>query len=234
MGCDIHFYVETRNKKGNWKSADNWLFDNQGGRQLYGVINKKWINNSFYDARNYQFFAILAGVRNYDDITPIDSPRGVPDNASPEYKEIVQLYNHDGHSHSYFTVAELLAYDWTQDFCCSGVVNLKEWTKFKLNGRPESWSRGILGNKVQQLSPEELDNAWSKMKGASLWDLQRDEVVQQRFKDLLGASDKSIYCSVTWKEHYYDCASSFWSKTIPRLLALGKPEDVRCVFFFDN
>jgi hypothetical protein len=45
---------------------------------------------------------------------------------------------------------------------------------------------------------------------------------------------QNTYCQVEWETPYYKAASDFWSSTIPKLLRLGKPEDVRIVFWFDN
>lgn len=65
--CDIHFYVEKRDPK-----TDRWVYIEGPGE--YG---------SFYEGRNYALFGVLAGVRS-DVFTPILSPQGFPDNASPE------------------------------------------------------------------------------------------------------------------------------------------------------
>ena len=56
MGCDIHCYIEYKPA-----GSDDW--SDFGGR-----INP---------GRNYDLFAKLAGIRNYDEITPIAKPRGM-------------------------------------------------------------------------------------------------------------------------------------------------------------
>lgn len=163
MGCDVHFYVEVK-KDGAWQSADRWKNQADAGENAYYDVD---YDERFYTSRNYNLFAILADVRNgygFAGITtgegfkPIDEPRGVPNDASNEYKAIVKQWDGDGHSHSYFTVAELLAYDWTQK------------TKFQ---------------------------------------------------------DGTSY-------EYKDCVGGFLTETLPQLEKLGRPEDVRIVFFFDN
>ena len=45
---------------------------------------------------------------------------------------------------------------------------------------------------------------------------------------------KDAYCQIEWEEPYHKSAGQFYNKTMPALRALGKPEDVRIVFFFDN
>lgn len=55
--------------------------------------------------RNYWLFNLLADVRYGPDwLKPLDSPRGVPDDASYAYRQLVEDWDGDGHSHSYFTL----------------------------------------------------------------------------------------------------------------------------------
>lgn len=61
MGCDIHCYIE-------YKPAESNDWSDFGG-----CINP---------GRNYDLFAKLAGIRNYDEITPIAKPRGYPEDAA--------------------------------------------------------------------------------------------------------------------------------------------------------
>lgn len=133
MGCDIHFYVEKWTSSNNydgprdlsedreqklsevledvptkfrWVSADKWLCDDGSWEVSY--------NSSYYNDRNYYLFSILADVRNGGSVEPIDYDRGIPDDASSGYLYICNQWNGDGHSHSYFTLEELLNVDWSQ------------------------------------------------------------------------------------------------------------------------
>lgn len=106
MGCDIHFYVE-RQEADRWITCDTWEQEDDALR----VPHKK---KAFYSNRNYDLFAILADVRNGEGFNPIAPPRGVPEDCCEEYRAAVERWSGDGHSHSFFTVAELMAYDWTQ------------------------------------------------------------------------------------------------------------------------
>ena len=91
---------EYRDRALNWKSFHRPLVDHP------------------YDQRDYALFAILADVRNgLDEFTPIAEPRGVPDDASPEYRAEVAVWSGDGHSHSWLTLKELQAYDWHKTTC---------------------------------------------------------------------------------------------------------------------
>jgi len=77
MGCDIHMYVEKKNlESGGWEFAP--AGEESPGTRSYGdTLYCDW-----YSGRNYELFAILAGVRNSSGLTPISEPRGLPDNVS--------------------------------------------------------------------------------------------------------------------------------------------------------
>ena len=136
MGCDIHWYVERFttdpenettptskvNKRENrvnellgetseprWISADTWEAEDYGDGYIH------WSNypSCLYRGRNYHLFSILADVRSYGEGNAITEPRGVPDDASDAYLYIVEQWKGDGHSHSYFTLTELLEHDWS-------------------------------------------------------------------------------------------------------------------------
>lgn len=67
MGCDIHIYIEYRNRKVEFDGyKHNW--SSHGGR-----INP---------GRNYALFALMSDVRNYDELPVSISPRGMPDDAA--------------------------------------------------------------------------------------------------------------------------------------------------------
>lgn len=109
MGCDIHFYVEVRKGK-NWESADRWSVDPSDGVPYIDDPDK------FYSGRNYYLFSILAGVRSYDNAyEPICNPRGLPSGLSKEVEDECERWDVDGHSQSYFTLAELLEIDWQKN-----------------------------------------------------------------------------------------------------------------------
>lgn len=246
MGCDIHFYVEKR-VDGVWVTGDIWT---QGKYDEPGEVSNR--DNRFYDGRNYDLFAILANVRNGygfagvntgDGFVPIAEPRGIPEDACPEYLKEVESWGNDGHSHQWLTLQELLEYDWTQKAKHRGWVDPLEWARWRDYGKPDGWSGGVEGSAVKHCSPEDFEQAWAKVRTqfafkesyypSSYLHPNRDEgAALEAFKKALDCS--SPYCQVEWVTPYYDSIEHFWGSTIPRLLRLGKPEDVRCVFFFDN
>ena len=130
MGADIHLFLERKTASLNyegpkdlqdernskieeviegkalterWVSADKWELTDDG-----------WSHEEAYWSRNYYLFSILADVRNSGDAEPISYPRGVPKDASSAYSYMVKRWDSDGHSHSYFTLEELLDVDWDQ------------------------------------------------------------------------------------------------------------------------
>ena len=133
MGCDIHFYVERWTSSNNyggprdlsddreqklsevlrdvptkfrWVSADNWQIED-------GEWQIDW-NDEYYGDRNYYIFGVLADVRNDGGVEPIDYPKGIPDDASTGYLYKCEQWDSDAHSHSYFTLDELLNVDWSE------------------------------------------------------------------------------------------------------------------------
>jgi len=67
MGCDIHLYLEKRNKLGKWE-------------------NSEFTKEEFHVGRCYPLFARLANVRNLWNLEHLPL-RGVPINASTEVKK---------------------------------------------------------------------------------------------------------------------------------------------------
>lgn len=239
MGTDIHFYVERR--EGNkWVSCDTWeadkWHDNEDGPAPMTVPYGK----HFYDDRSYDTFAILADVRNGagfagvdtgDGFVPIAAPRGLPDDLSPELKAETERYL--DHTPSWLLVSEIMAYDWTRVTTKRGWVNGPEYYRWAsyAKGRgegPQSWSGGIMGQSITHCTDVEMQRRIDAMKPdfEGLSNAGRLEMVRAR----LG----QYYCCVSWQIPYYRAAKGFLSETLPRLWPLGKPEDVRIVFWFDS
>ncbi len=131
MGCDIHFYVERWTSSNNYEGPKDLSEDRE--QKLNEVLEDKpthfrWVsadkwgkkddtwsvgwNDQYYGSRNYALFSILADVRGNE--KPLDEPRGIPDDVSTGYKYVCDAWDSDGHSHSYFTLEELLQVDWSK------------------------------------------------------------------------------------------------------------------------
>ncbi len=98
MGCDIHATIERRvyldedrTEHPDWENA---------GDPLIG--------------RNYELFAVLAGVRNSYGIKPIAEPRGVPDDASTIVDAWKDYWKGDGHNHSWLSLKELKEFEYSK------------------------------------------------------------------------------------------------------------------------
>lgn len=235
MGCDIHFYVET--KVGDvWKTADKWTVDKYDDDGALHVDYKERL----YEGRSYNLFAILADVRNGrgfagiktgEGFVPIDCPRGIPSDSCVEYVALAKRWGADGHSHSYFTLAEILQYDWTQVTKQQGYVSPTEWARWRDYGKPESWCVDVGGGFVKHLSNEEFEAAWQKIRVekdypesryafAHLNRHQDDGEDLKRMNEILGGSP---YTLVEWTEPYFEAINrEFFGKTIPRLLKLSQ------------
>ena len=222
MGCDIHCYAERKNKDGKWEIVGNVKKEEDG-----------WVSIDYepYHDRNYNLFAILANVRNGtafagcetgEGFNPISNPKGVPSDASEDYEWVG-----DGHSHSYFTLRELLDYDWTQTTQLQGWVNMVDWENFNLYGKkdsPKNYCGMISGKSVECISEEEADKLFEG--------LSRKERIE------VAKLHSNKYALAKWTMKYSQCADNFLSNTITELLKLAGGtkgiDDIRIVFFFDN
>jgi hypothetical protein len=104
--------AEEQFSSGKWhdfyETEDEGLHELHWSRMAYGELT-----DEPYKERNYHLFSVLADVRGSG--IAISRPRGVPEDASPEYKKIARFgeKHSDWHSHSYFTLQELLNFDWS-------------------------------------------------------------------------------------------------------------------------
>ena len=125
MGCDIHLFVERQNKKtGAWEFVSPPQNGTKfiDGKLLEGEVDYRfdWTDESglddrtWFDDRNYTLFGYLAGVRS----CPTDIPfaeavaqQGMPDDLSAPMRYIVEEdWKHDGHSHFWGTLGQLLTF----------------------------------------------------------------------------------------------------------------------------
>lgn len=230
MGCDIHFYVETKQPDGTWKEVILdlvWGWD--GVTQIPScdpipkaeMIARREVNNynpdyddmwdaKYYNGRNYSLFSVLANVRNYDyNIKPIDDPRGLPDDVSETIKIRASDPERDGHSYTWLTLDEIVKYGWKQTYSLYGFVDEKDYLEWKQGNTPHPKSY-CMGGCFQEVVDEEDYLAGEKPDG-----------------------EISIAC--TWKEPISSMCSIFYNETIPKLKKLAKKQsDVRCVFWFDS
>lgn len=243
MGCDIHLFVEVKDEDGVWQSADTWVEEAEEDEDAEGNVVAKGTRKevdykaSFYHGRNYNLFAILANVRNGVGFAGCDlgngfnyiaEPRGLPDDATENVVACSERWGVDGHSHSYFTVQELLNFDWTQTSILRGWVDAETFRDWNSYGReygegPKSYCGMVGGGGVKHVTVAEMEKLVAKLPR------RPEKLTPEQQKDIA-----RTYCQAEWTQHYYEVASEFWSRVIPRLLHLGTPDRVRIVFWFDN
>jgi len=225
MGTDIHCFAEVRNKSGKWKVAP---FHNRKS-------NRNDIVKDFYDdeqiteldlGRNYDLFAILANVRNGvgfagvvtgEGFNFISQPKGLPNDMDPLLVEYANK-NLD-HTPSWLSLRSILDFDWSQTTKHQGVVTAHQYTKWLENcdKSPDSYCGNVSGPGVKIISRQEMD-----------------ELLYRGAIELVLHDTFQYYTCVEWTEVYKDSCDHFWNEVIPLLKKLGKPEDVRLVFWFDS
>jgi len=229
MGCDIHVHYEIRTEQGAWKHYD-WEAKHVVGKYEDGerkLSYDAYFKDPLHVDRNYNLFAVLADVRNGrgfagvytgEEFKPISPPRGLPDDVSPEVRNESDEWGVDGHSHSWLTLAELLAFDYEQTRSSSGVVDLEEFKVFTEKGKPNEWSGDVIGRNVVHASNTEM---------------------LAYIKDGIPNDGKMYVTRVTWRETYRDAIGPWWFATLQKLQEMlcwetRGPESVRMVFWFDN
>ena len=104
MGCDIHWYSETK-QNGEWvcDQAETFYIEDEGTEDAYNSMD------NFPDrGRDYWWFGFIQpGVRSSWDFGFDES--SLPEDLSEHVQKMVDGYGVDGHSHGHLTRAELKA-----------------------------------------------------------------------------------------------------------------------------
>ncbi len=237
MGCDIHLRVEKLSGL-KWQAAEKMVPNKYAGEEG----EPETILERFYSERNYNLFAILADVRNGrgfagcdtgDGFNPIVEPRGIPEDASDSVREDSEGWGADGHSHSWLTLTEILAFDWTQTTTQRGWVSAleaEEWLRMRRwEPEPPGHCGGVSGGMVKHISIEEMEQRIVAIKAQHPNDYKA--ALAQIEQDLM-----HHYAQAEWTIDYASSCGDFWMKAIPKLLKLceGHSASVRIVFWFDN
>jgi hypothetical protein len=180
--------------------------------------------------RNYELFAVLAGVARLtnDGFQPIVPCRGLPEDLSPAIRAAAE--NPDGlwgHNYSWLTLKELLDFPWQEKKRrYEGYVDAQQYYLFKAQGRPLQMFPG----------PEAFATAFDS--GCSRKPLfGREQIVSNRKMDRYLKAGKGMqrkYTKIAFEIPYAEFCPLFLQETLPRLGTLGKPQDVRIVFWFDS
>lgn len=218
MGCDIHMHAEVRGSDGKWEPVFPKSPHSYWDEDRYPRV---------YDGRNYRLFALLAGVRNDCGVTPIDLPRGKPDDLSEAYESEFDSYFGD-HSFSWLLLGELLRHDYTQKMTQERVVSWPAYVHWRVVGghEPRESSGGVLGGAVvAHQNSDEFDRRLSRMTATEKW-------------ASIDSGDDGEFCKAVWSVPQHTAIGAF-AETLIMLLSeatkRGVPhDDVRIVFGFDS
>lgn len=205
MGTDIHCFVEKRNKKGDWEQIT-------GFETSWGTDEVSPLEN-----RNYDMFAVLAGVRNGvgfagvrtgEPVEPISKPRGLPYDISDEvFKEL----DHEDwiYDTSWLTVQDLLNYDIDKVKKHEGFVSAEAYRRYK-DGLGFTSCGYTSAPKCDIKDLEEMDAKYPEKR----------------------------YCAkLHWEEPLKEACSPLFDTALKQLIGRCDEEDhsdVRIVFGFDN
>lgn len=239
MGTDIHCHLERRAAAGQpWERVADAAVVSDRNYNLFAIMA---------DVRNGRGFA---GVKTGDGFEPISSPRGLPEDCTSGVREDADGWGIDGHSHSWLTVADIMAYDWSQATTLTGVVDIPQLARWKLMGSPDSWSGSISGPGIgivdQRLAVQSVEDALAVIRKDWWYALTLDRqgpriTTDEMFTREAFISDVAARCGhmrphfqVSWKRAYHECAGELLSRVVPLAWRHGSPDNVRLVFWFDN
>lgn len=159
MGCDIHIICEVK-ENGTWIVNPVKIFPYEKWDQVYD----KEIKNIFYAVepesyRWYAWFSLLVGVRKSTDLPNIVPERGVPEDATTEWKNYVDVWSGELHSVSYVTLEDFDTFDWSLTTPLNALVSFEDYKRLKgTRSRPETFNsfRNLSKNEVE-ISEQEAD-----------------------------------------------------------------------------
>lgn len=218
MGTDIHPMAQRR-ENGTWRWVE-W----PGAREGWDSRSRSQLHT--IEDRNYQLFAVLAGVRNGtgfagvvtgEPVEPISEPRGLPSDCElPDSNRFNQrIYDEPDepdlgdHSQSWILLREILDYPWDESTVKIGVISLEQFRKWDRKSQPDQWSGGVSGPDVVTISEEQAHEG-------------------------LIPRDKEVFVRIAWRQSLRNQCRRFLEGTVPWLQSLGSPDDVRLVFGFDS
>jgi len=179
--------------------------------------------------RDYTLFAVLADVRN-NSIQSLFANRGLPKDAANRTKKEIEERDSDYHSHTYFTVQELLNTKWDKVGQSHGTAILfaDQYQTWKDTGKvPDDAQEYAYGGGVsdREVSEEEMTMLLMSNETRALVKTKKSggEIVFR----------SGPYVQIESPRTYRQLVPQLIS-IIPDLQKLGDPEKVRIVIAFDN
>lgn len=248
MGIDIFMFVERRSRTPEELVRGVWTCV----RPPHSEVDWDWDLD-----RNYDLFAILAGIMGRDEITPIAPMRGCPPDATAEALGC-------GMPHSYLTLRELVEFDWSYSARRTGTLHSVFCAKMLLLASNASLAdvSSPSANKIRlsgdmmrryfrttHFLSELRDHLHDRLEVLSTTEDERVEHCRGLFKqagDLLRhyefEHDPSLdvefeggtryFADASWDETYASMAGTFYASILPKIREIGDLDDVRIVFLF--
>lgn len=207
MGCDIHPCVEIKGEDGKWKAVKPSLPESRYG-EFRGGAEYGW---QWDFDRNYNAFALMADVRNDGFIIPIDTPRGLPPDVTPEIRE--ELDCADYHSISWLGLPEILQAISGGELADGGLVDERGFKHYLEKGSPNMWCGSVFVDGLKIVSNEQMK-----------------AIVEGREPREKGAV---YFTEIRWNTPIKQSVFAL-VKLVEMLKKLGDPERIRVVFGFDN
>jgi len=257
MGCDIHSRIEVK-ENGVWRANTDKIIPNsyyKSEKDLEEIrkqhpdytlsdFQTEEFQEQSGDDRNYDWFALIGNVRNGygfagcvtgERFEPISSNRGLPDDATEEWKQYVEAWGCDMHSVSWLSLEDFLNYDMKNKFTIkTGIISLDDYKRLRnTNGCPNIWCGEVSGGNNVTVSEKEADKI---INGKTIKYKEENYFGEttKEFKVNL-TSDHTINVEYSWKVNYAEWFDWIWKEIVEPMKKLKeKYEDVRIVFGFDN
>lgn len=245
MGCDIHIIAEVK-ENGKWRQSTDKVFLNPYYRpdETPESDPENWHRDQYQVSppsnRNYDWFSILADVRNGfgfakvstgDGFNIISAPKGIPEDCCDEWREHTEDWSGDMHSHSFLSIEDFDNFDWNQTTIKYGIIPISHYEKIRgTNNTPDSWSGGVMGPNLVTINLKTandlLDGKITKETAFALFPENIEELM---------AKGPDVYVQHEWKIKYSEWFKDSLENTVEPLRKLKeKYEDARIVFGFDN
>lgn len=248
MGCDIHNIVEVK-VDGKWIPNPKPLFPNSWYKEDEKDKPEEdqwdWALDEFRtnpdDSRNYDWFSILANVRNGYGFAGVSTgagfdviaePRGIPNDVSDKWRKETKEWDCDMHSHSFLYLDDFDKFDWNQLTVKYGVIPLDSYKELRGTDKtPKGWCGSTSGGNVitisEDMANDVLDGKLTKLTREKDW-LRKDNETRP-------IEDWDINVEYSWSVMYSEWFENNIKNVIEPLRELAEVyEDVRFVFGFDN
>lgn len=190
-------------------------------------------------ARNYRMFAAMADVRNYGDgVTPFPfARRGLPEDVSSATMQYMLRNDGDYHSHTYFTLEELMSVDLDEN--CTKIqvalfpLQYMHWkeTGEVLDDVEEEWSaKNRTKDPIhREVTEDEMLLLLASGDPKKLTKKCDELFARSKQKKVVGGPYVSTYVPVSYRRLLPDLP-----KLIDALGEYGPPDRVRVIIAYDN